>query len=382
MAWTTEMEYCYCVDANVDEPIMLLNKHIGYDDVEGMGIVPDLFQEELMKLDSLGKSKIIISINSVGGSVLGGMGIYNAILKTKTKVDTYNGGIAASIAAVIFQAGRTRTMADYSLLMLHNPFDPKRTDSAVTDSIQALKTSIVKMIATRSKLPEDEVSSLMDATTWINAEDAKNKYGLCDEVENSGDINKRRLSTTGDIAALWREASAIYNKVFLTQNSDMKNLAKILNLGNFETATEAEVLVAITNIRNQVDELTNTTEAQKAEIETKDTKIQELEGTVTEKDTKIQELETKVQEQTETIEAATETEATKIVEDAVNAGKITEESKPDWIAKGKANLTDVKNQLDSIQVTKKAPVLEIQGGESGGSATVKAMAKLQNKFSN
>ena len=107
----------YTIDAESDEPIMLINKHIGYDESDGMGIDGAEFERELMTLDTMKKKRIQVWINSPGGMVLDGWSIYNSILKTKTKVDTYCVGIAASIAGVIFQAGRERNMADYGILM-------------------------------------------------------------------------------------------------------------------------------------------------------------------------------------------------------------------------------------------------------------------------
>jgi ATP-dependent Clp protease protease subunit len=60
------------------------------------------------------KKRIQVWINSPGGDVDDGYNIYNAMLKTKTKVDTHCYGMAASMAGAIFQAGHRRTMADYA----------------------------------------------------------------------------------------------------------------------------------------------------------------------------------------------------------------------------------------------------------------------------
>jgi ATP-dependent protease ClpP protease subunit len=54
----------------------------------------DLFQAELLALDQMEKKRIQVWINSPGGSVMDGYNMYNAMLKTKTKVDTYCVGIA------------------------------------------------------------------------------------------------------------------------------------------------------------------------------------------------------------------------------------------------------------------------------------------------
>src|SRR5206468_3552386 len=101
-----------------------------------------------------------------GGLVSDGYNIYNAILKSQTKVDTYCTGMAASIAGVIFQAGRNRIMADYGILMYHNPF------GGDNDAINAITDSIATMIAGRCGKDKDAVLLIMHDTTFIRAEDA------------------------------------------------------------------------------------------------------------------------------------------------------------------------------------------------------------------
>src|SRR5580693_4406944 len=138
----------YCTDTSAEEPIMLINKHIGFDEKDGQGIDGSLFQAELLALDRIGKKRIQVWINSPGGTVMDGYNIYNAILKSDTKVDTYCVGICASIAAVIFQAGRKRIMADYGLLMYHNPYG-----GTGGDELDAMRNSICTMIAVSTGKP-------------------------------------------------------------------------------------------------------------------------------------------------------------------------------------------------------------------------------------
>ena len=60
----------YCIDPSADEPILLINKHIGSDEKDGIGIDGATFQQELLFLDSLGKKRIQVWINSMGGTVM------------------------------------------------------------------------------------------------------------------------------------------------------------------------------------------------------------------------------------------------------------------------------------------------------------------------
>jgi ATP-dependent protease ClpP protease subunit len=172
-------DFQYVVDTNSDEPIMLLNGEIG-----GTGIDGPQFQAELLRLDAMGKKRIQVYINSVGGSVVDGMAIYNAILKTKTRCDTYNIGIAASIAAVIFQAGRKRVMSDFSVLMFHYA---SGGDAA---SLGALNAAMIIMIE-RSGMSKAAVKKMLNnGDTFLSAAQAL-ALNLCDEIETSSDFNSK-----------------------------------------------------------------------------------------------------------------------------------------------------------------------------------------------
>lgn len=73
-------------------------------------------------LNSLTKVPTInVRINSPGGSVFDGMAIYNALTRHPGTVNTYVDGIAASIASVIMLAGKTISIADNAMVMIHNP---------------------------------------------------------------------------------------------------------------------------------------------------------------------------------------------------------------------------------------------------------------------
>lgn len=235
----------YTVDPTVDEPIMLITNHIGNDDEDGPGVNGEDFQRELLYLDGMGKKRIQVWINSPGGIVLDGFAIYNAILKSKTKVDTYCVGLAASIAAVIFQAGRNRIMCDYGILMYHNPFGENKGSDP---GLEAMRQSIIKMIATRSGANEDVVSGIMKRETFMDANEAL-RIGFCDDVEVSAELNKKRLSpVSNNHKGYWRESNNILNTL-LPQKIDMKRIANKLRL--IEDASEIAIIDAITGIENK-----------------------------------------------------------------------------------------------------------------------------------
>ena len=241
---------------------MFIDRHIGMDETDGMGVDGGQFLRELFELDAMGKSSIQVWIQSPGGVITDGMSIYNAILKTKTKVDTYCIGMAASIAAVIFQAGRKRIMSDYGLLMFHNPSGGDKK------SLDKFKSSILTMICERSGKAEDVISKMMDKTTWLTADEAI-EAGLCDNIEHSSDSNKPRFSNTTDADLVWKESQVIFNNILKTQkeNKMKKQMCIFLGLA-VDTATDDEInKITDAEVETALQNKVSTDEANKVKAE-------------------------------------------------------------------------------------------------------------------
>lgn len=240
----------YTVDASVDEPIMLLNKHIGMDDEEGMGIDGSLFQSELLRLDSMGKKRIQVWINSPGGVVMDAYNICSAILKSKTPVDTYNVGMAASSAGLVFMSGRRRYMLDSALFMMHMP-----SGSDNDKSLKAIADSIVTGIAAKSKINETEVKNMMQETTWLSAAECLNK-GFCTDIEYTRDINQKRMPAPAndmEVKARWKQANLIVNSLLNNYNNKKStSMTKItMKLGLNDAATEDNIIEEIKRIEDK-----------------------------------------------------------------------------------------------------------------------------------
>lgn len=261
----------YCVDTSADVPIFLINKHIGFDaDVtlengqvipgEGMGIDGSLFLQELLFVDGLNKKRIEVWINSPGGNVTDGYNIYAGIIKTKTPVDTYCIGAAASIAGVIFQAGRKRIMTDYSWLMYHNPYysgDDKKTDPMLV----IMQSGIATMISSRSGMTEDEVFKMMNRTAFISASEAL-EMKLCDQIDDSATENTKYLKKVIEPKNFVKECNKVLNSILNNQNSNKMdvNLTKVtMRLNLNDSAPADDIVKAIDAIENkakvEVDEL-------------------------------------------------------------------------------------------------------------------------------
>lgn len=262
----------YCIDQTVDEPIMLINSHIGFDSEDGMGVDGAMFQKELLYLDTLGKKRIQVWINTVGGSMIDGYNIASAILKTKTPVDTYNVGLCASMGGVIFMCGRNRIMMDYSQFMMHpvqNASDDKLLKS-FTDSASSLLSS-------KSDLSQEQVAELMNETTWLNAEQCLEK-GFCTEIEKVANVNKKRMSTA-NVDNFLKEASLITNRLIQpTKTIKKMSMLKVTNrLGLVEDANEESILTAIQAIENKATTektaLQSEIDALKNQLATKETEL-------------------------------------------------------------------------------------------------------------
>ena len=157
----------------------------------GTGIndsVANIIQAQLLFLESTDKSKDIqIYINSPGGSVYAGLGIYDTMQFINPDVATICTGIAASMAAVLLCAGqeRKRSGLPHSRVMIHQPLggaQGQASDIEITArEILKLKKELYEIIAKHSNQPYDKVYEDSDRDYWMKALEAK-EYGMIDEV--------------------------------------------------------------------------------------------------------------------------------------------------------------------------------------------------------
>ena len=157
----------------------------------GTGIddqVANIVQAQLLFLSSVDSSKdISIYINSPGGSVYAGLGIYDTMQFIQPSVATICTGIAASMAAVLLCAGDKgkRSGLPHSRVMIHQPLggaQGQASDIEITArEILKLKDELYHIIAKHSGQTFEKVSDDSDRDYWMKAEEAR-KYGMIDEV--------------------------------------------------------------------------------------------------------------------------------------------------------------------------------------------------------
>ena len=157
----------------------------------GQGIndqVANIIQAQLLFLESTDSSKDIqIYINSPGGSVYAGLGIYDTMQLIKPDVATICTGMAASMGAVLLCAGAKgkRSGLTHSRVMIHQPLggaQGQASDIEITArEIQKLKKELYDIIATHSKQDYDKVWADSDRDYWMTSGEAK-AYGMVDEI--------------------------------------------------------------------------------------------------------------------------------------------------------------------------------------------------------
>ena len=150
--------------------------------------VANIIQAQLLFLESTDKDKDIqIYINSPGGSVYAGLGIYDTMQIINPNVATICTGIAASMAAVLLCAGEKgkRSGLTHSRVMIHQPLggaQGQASDIEITArEIIKLKKELYEIIADHTGQKYDKVYSDSDRDYWMKAPEAK-KYGMIDEV--------------------------------------------------------------------------------------------------------------------------------------------------------------------------------------------------------
>ena len=150
--------------------------------------VANIIQAQLLFLESTDKDKDIqIYINSPGGSVYAGLGIYDTMQFINPNVATICTGIAASMAAVLLCAGEKgkRSGLTHSRVMIHQPLggaQGQASDIEITArEIIKLKKELYEIIADHTGQKYDKVYSDSDRDYWMKAPEAK-KYGMIDEV--------------------------------------------------------------------------------------------------------------------------------------------------------------------------------------------------------
>ena len=148
----------------------------------------NVVQAQLLYLDSADPGKdISLYLNSPGGGVYAGLGIYDTMQFITSDVSTICTGMAASMAAVLLVAGAKgkRYALKHSRVMIHQPMggaQGQASDIEITArEIQKLKAELYQIISDHSGKPIVEIEKNSDRDYWMTSAEAKD-YGMIDEV--------------------------------------------------------------------------------------------------------------------------------------------------------------------------------------------------------
>lgn len=153
--------------------------------------VANVVQAQLLFLNSVDSEKeISLYINSPGGSVSAGLGIYDTMQLIKAPVATICTGMAASMAAVLLCAGAPgrRAVLPHGRVMIHQPMggvQGQASDMLIeVREMERIRDQLYEIISNHTGQPYDKVFTDVDRNFWMNAEEAV-AYGMVDKVLNS-----------------------------------------------------------------------------------------------------------------------------------------------------------------------------------------------------
>jgi len=157
----------------------------------GMGVnsqIANIITAQLLFLESSDPKKdIIMYVNSPGGSVYDGLGIYDTMQYVNPEVATICTGMAASMAAVLMSAGTKgkRAALPHARIMIHQPsggMQGQSRDMEITlKQMQELRKDLYQILSDHTGQKYDKIEKDSDRDYWMRASEAK-EYGLIDEV--------------------------------------------------------------------------------------------------------------------------------------------------------------------------------------------------------
>ena len=150
--------------------------------------VANIVQAQLLYLQSLDdKADISLYLNTPGGIVSAGLGIYDTMQLIKPNVNTICTGLAASMGSILLVAGKERSILPHAKVMIHQPLGGvtgQASDILIeAEEIKKCRDELCNILAEHTKQPFDHVFQDMDRNHWFTAQEAID-YGLVDKILN------------------------------------------------------------------------------------------------------------------------------------------------------------------------------------------------------
>lgn len=147
--------------------------------------VSNVIQAQLLYLSSLSNDDISLYINTPGGVVSSGLGIYDTMQLIEPKIKTICTGLAASMGSILLTAGDDRSILPHAKVMIHQPIggvSGQASDILIeAEEIKKCRSELCSIISTHTKQSFETVFKDMDRDHWFTAEEAV-KYGLVDRI--------------------------------------------------------------------------------------------------------------------------------------------------------------------------------------------------------
>lgn len=201
------------------------------------------------ELDALGDVETInLYINSPGGSVFETMAIIAMLQRHPADVISHIDGIGASAASALPMISKKIIMYSNSMYMLHNAWTYASGNAdqlrKAADDLERINQSMIQLYLNRAgdKLDAETLKQILDAETWLSAEDAL-KYGLCDEIYEANNvaacieekfikqyknIPKQLLHQQSSTANMSAEEKALREKIIADSKANLTYLETIL----------------------------------------------------------------------------------------------------------------------------------------------------------
>lgn len=229
-----------------DNTISILDV-IGIDYFTGDGVTAKRIAAALR---SIGDKDVVVNINSPGGDFFEGVAIYNLLRNHPAKVTVQILGMAASAASIIAMAGDEILIAKSGFLMIHNAWvvaiGNRHDLDEASATLKLFDDDMAGIYADRSGNDKAQAAKLMDAESWLNADDAI-KNGLADGVLPADKIkeDKTKASQNSAINAT-RRVDALLAKTGISRNERRSLIANMKHGTHDATVNSTHDAAAIT----------------------------------------------------------------------------------------------------------------------------------------
>lgn len=181
------------VRAEVDRTVIDI-----YDEIGWFGVTAKDFRQRLLRAGD-----ITLRINSPGGDVFEGIGIFNDLVEHDGHVRVEVTGMAASIASIIAMGGDEIVIADNAFFMIHNAWTwgigNRHELRKLSDTLEKIDGALAKTYASRTKAGIRSIKQMMDDETWMTADEAVDLGFAHAKIGDSGAKAKFDVSVYSDV---------------------------------------------------------------------------------------------------------------------------------------------------------------------------------------